>query len=96
MAGANIYTGATTIWPGATLNVNGTLATAIKVNNGAIFTEGALAMIGGGASLAVSGSATLGGANTYTGTTTLNNGGVLTVTNSAARQPAPSRSVAGR
>ena len=80
LTGSMSYTGATTITAG-TVNLTGSVAgaTAITVNGGNLNeTTGG---IGSTASLAVSsGTATLGGANTYTGTTGVTGSGLLSLT----------------
>ncbi len=76
LAGANHYTGATTI-SGGTVNLTGSLdATAITVSGTAVLSESSTGFISGGASLAhsSSGTSTLAGANTYNGTTAVNAG----------------------
>ena len=81
LAGANTYTGATTVSAGA-LGLTGTLGggsgggTAISVGPGGMLTEGATGVISGSSSLAFNSAKTsvLSGSNTYTGTTTLSTG----------------------
>ena len=74
LAGTSTYTGATNVSAG-TLSLTGTLtSTAITVSSGATLTGGASAVIGGSASLTVYGTASLSGANAYSGATTVNSG----------------------
>ncbi len=74
LGGTSSYTGATTLGEG-TLILDGTLgSTAITVSSGATLTQNPSGTIGRTASLTVSGTATLNGVNTFSGTTTLNAG----------------------
>ena len=74
LAGTSTYTGATTVAAG-TLSLSGSLSgTAITVNPGATLTESSSGTIGGAKALTVAGTVTLNGANTYSGTTTVNSG----------------------
>ncbi len=77
LSGANVYTGATGDSAG-TLNLTGSLTGSnISTSSAGIFTESAAGFIGGtGITFAQgsSGSSTLAGANTYTGTTTISAG----------------------
>lgn len=78
LSGANTYTGPTNVVKG-TLNLTGSLTdTKISINGG-ILNETTSGVISGSSSLTLQSiSATLSGANTYSGTTTVN-GGVLEV-----------------
>lgn len=81
LGGTNSYTGATSVLAG-TLSLTGSLtgATAILVTAGTL-TESSAGSIGNAAaSLAVGGTATLAGANGYTGATNVNVGGTLQLT----------------
>ncbi len=77
LAGVNSYSGATNVSAG-TLNLTGSLTggTAITISGTGVFSESAASVISGGASVThtSSGTSTLAGINTYTGTTTLDGG----------------------
>jgi autotransporter-associated beta strand protein len=76
LAGANTYTGATTVNAG-TLNLTGTNAgSSITVNNGAVFNEAPTGVIAGTGTFthASTGTSTLAGSNTFTGAITVSAG----------------------
>ena len=86
LSAANTYNGTTTISNG-TLNLTGSISGSNVAVSGGTLSEGSAGVIGGsGTTLTVtSGTATLSGANTFTGATAIN-GGTLTVSNTNALQ----------
>jgi len=82
LGGVNTYTGATGVSAGAGMTLTGTLGSGsgTAISTAGTFTESAAGVIAAGSSLSVSaGTASLAGANTYTGATSVS-GGTLTLT----------------
>jgi autotransporter-associated beta strand protein len=80
LSGASTYTGGTSINAG-TLALTGSILSPVTVNGGTLV-ESSTGLIGTGGSLSVSsGLASLAGTNTYTGATSINSGGTLSLNN---------------
>jgi len=84
LSGASTYTGGTAVTAG-TLNLTGSLsASSVSTSGTGIFTESATGVIAGSGitfTQGSSGTSILAGSNTYTGTTTINAGGILQIGN---------------
>ncbi|MFA6287605.1 MAG: autotransporter-associated beta strand repeat-containing protein [Opitutaceae bacterium] len=93
LAGANSYTGTTTVTAG-TLNLTGSLLSSVTTNGTGIFTQSSNGFLGGSTfTQGSSGTSTLAGANTYTGTTTVSAGVLNIQSNTALGTTAGSTSV---